>query len=144
MTTFQRYMLFQVPGWILTVLLLTALYSWWDLPLWAAVGLALLWLIKDLALYPFLRIGYETAATCGIERLVGAEAVVKQPLDPEGYVRVHGELWRARLTAAQGPLPVGSRVRVEAAEGMTLIVSPRDRRPQTVADDQLSQSSPCF
>jgi membrane protein implicated in regulation of membrane protease activity len=50
----------------------------------------------------------------GVEALVGVEAVV----DPDGWVRVQGELWRAR-----GAAP-GDRVRVVAVDGLTLVVEP--------------------
>ena len=37
-----------------------------------------------------------TRPQTGQEELVGQHGVVRQPLDPDGYVLVHGELWRAR------------------------------------------------
>ncbi len=46
----------------------------------------------------------------GVEGLRGEIGVVSQPLDPEGTVFVHGELWKA--VAAGGSVPAGTRVRV--------------------------------
>jgi membrane-bound serine protease (ClpP class) len=62
----------------------------------------------------------------GWEELVGAVAEVRQPLDPLGQVFVDGALWRARLPEAVHvqPIAIGSRVRVESVEGLTLEVSP--------------------
>jgi membrane-bound serine protease (ClpP class) len=57
--------------------------------------------------------------------LVGRVASVERPLDPEGFVLVEGELWRAR---ARGGAPVergGSNVRVVGASGCVLEVEPR-------------------
>jgi membrane protein implicated in regulation of membrane protease activity len=122
MTTFQRYMLFQVPGMLIDIAVLAALMEWWDLPLWAAIGIFALLVLKDLALYPFLRVGYETREKSGIERLLGERGVVKERLDPEGYVLVHGELWKARLAHAGHPLDPGARVRIAAFEDMSLLV----------------------
>jgi membrane-bound serine protease (ClpP class) len=49
--------------------------------------------------------------------------VVRQALDPEGTVFVHGELWHARTTGE--PIPVGAPVRVAGlADGLTLEVEP--------------------
>jgi membrane protein implicated in regulation of membrane protease activity len=121
MTTFQRYMLFQVPGWLIDVAVLAALIEWWALPLWAALGIFALLVVKDFVLYPFLRVGYETKEKSGIERLIGERGVVKQRLDPEGYVLVQGELWKARSTTTQ-PLEPGTRVLIAASEGMLLQV----------------------
>jgi membrane-bound serine protease (ClpP class) len=52
-----------------------------------------------------------TTPQTGVEELVGDIGVVRQDLDPTGYVFVHGELWRAH--AANGPVAAGRRVRVE-------------------------------
>jgi membrane protein implicated in regulation of membrane protease activity len=51
----------------------------------------------------------------GVEALVGREAEVVN----ERQVRVAGELWSAR---SREPLVPGERVRVEAVEGLTLLV----------------------
>ncbi len=47
----------------------------------------------------------------GREELVGEAGVVREALTPEGFVFVHGELWRAR--ASGGPIPAGAPVVVE-------------------------------
>jgi membrane-bound serine protease (ClpP class) len=59
----------------------------------------------------------------GWEELVGAEAVVREPLDPVGQVFVQGALWRARPPAEQEPIELGDRVVVESVDGLTLNVS---------------------
>ena len=60
-------------------------------------------------------------ATTGAEGLVGAVGVAVTPLDPEGQVRVEGELWRA---VSNGGAERGERVLVEGlGDGLTLIVS---------------------
>ncbi len=58
----------------------------------------------------------------GKEALLGATAVVRRPLDPEGMVFVEGELWRARSLA--GTIPAGRTVRVVGLEGLVLLVEP--------------------
>jgi membrane-bound serine protease (ClpP class) len=61
--------------------------------------------------------------TTGQEELIGQVGVVRQALDPEGLVFVHGELWRAR-TDGEAIAP-GSEVRVEGLDdGLTLTVAP--------------------
>jgi membrane-bound serine protease (ClpP class) len=63
--------------------------------------------------------------------LVGAEAVVRVPLTPEGQVYTQGALWRARLSESSPVSEVGrsERVRVEAVDGLTLIVQPESKEP---------------
>ena len=59
----------------------------------------------------------------GQEELIGQIGVVREPLDPEGLVFVHGELWRARTSG--DALPPGQSVRVEGLDdALTLKVSP--------------------
>jgi membrane-bound serine protease (ClpP class) len=61
----------------------------------------------------------------GVERLVGAEGVVIETLEPRGQVRVHAEVWTATLaTAATQLVPVGATVRVLAIRGLSLVVEP--------------------
>jgi membrane-bound serine protease (ClpP class) len=63
------------------------------------------------------------AVVTGEDELVGQIGVVRQALDPEGYVFVHGELWRARTNGDS--LPPGESVRVEGLDdGLTLRVAP--------------------
>jgi membrane-bound serine protease (ClpP class) len=58
----------------------------------------------------------------GSEALVGETAVVTTALDPIGYVRVEGELWRAR---SERPVTERERVVIQAVEpDLTLMVRP--------------------
>jgi membrane-bound serine protease (ClpP class) len=66
----------------------------------------------------------------GWEELVGRVGVVRQPLAPLGQVWLEGGLWAARLIDGDGDAgseaAIGSRVRVESVEGLTLQVRPLD------------------
>jgi len=66
----------------------------------------------------------------GPQAMVGATAVIRSPLSPTGQVEIRGELWQARFVTAT-TLPVGSKVRVRAVEGLTLLV---DHAPQDPAN----------
>ncbi|MCP4666234.1 MAG: nodulation protein NfeD [Deltaproteobacteria bacterium] len=55
----------------------------------------------------------------GAEGLVGEKGVVKEEIDPEGLVFVHGEYWNARAAERLEP---GDRVEVEAMDGLVLSV----------------------
>jgi len=55
----------------------------------------------------------------GREGLVGEEGVAETAIDPGGRVFVRGEYWDA---TSDGPISAGSRVSVEAVEGMRLKV----------------------
>jgi membrane-bound serine protease (ClpP class) len=66
----------------------------------------------------------------GKEALLGARAVVRRTLDPEGMVFVEGELWRARSLA--GTIPAGRTVRVVGVEGLVLLVEPASEEEPAV------------
>jgi membrane-bound serine protease (ClpP class) len=55
----------------------------------------------------------------GTEGMIGEVGVARTPLQPDGKVFVHGELWNA---TASGDIPAGSRVRVRAVEGLRVLV----------------------
>ncbi len=66
----------------------------------------------------------EQPVRTGAEELVGAVGEARGTLDPEGQVWVGGTYWSARLADRGGSARLGDRVRVEAVEGLTLVVSP--------------------
>lgn len=122
----KKYLLIQIPGWILVAVGLTVLRQWIDLPLWAAVGVFLVWVVKDLILFPFLRPAYESNGKSAVERLIGVQGIAEERLAPSGYIRVGGELWRAEALETDKPIRRGSRVRVRAVRGLTLLIEPEE------------------
>jgi membrane protein implicated in regulation of membrane protease activity len=115
-----RYLLGQVPGWIMVTALLSALHWLADLPAWIVpAGLALA-MAKDLAMYRVMRPTLDPPPA----RLLGARGRAVERLAPRGYVRVDGELWRAE--AATGAIEAGAPVVVREADGLTLRVEPAD------------------
>jgi membrane-bound serine protease (ClpP class) len=86
---------------------------------WGAVaGLAALALF-GLEVFYFYRRMRGVKVVTGAENLVGALGKTVEPLDPEGHIRVQGELWQARASEA---LPAGTKVRVVALDELTLEV----------------------
>ena len=120
-SAFWRYTVFQIPSWILV-----AIGGWWihrsfEVPAWLAPCALIAWVIKDYALYPFLRFAYETDERPQIERLIGTCGTTVGSLEPRGYVRVRGELWRAQ-TRLTDTIAEGEAVEVISVDGMSLIV----------------------
>jgi membrane-bound serine protease (ClpP class) len=62
--------------------------------------------------------------TTGVEGLIGETAEVIARCDPEGRVRIRGEIWNARSAIALEP---GDRARIAAVDGLTLVLEPADR-----------------
>lgn len=66
-------------------------------------------------------------ARTGVDAQVGRHAtVVADVTDRAGRVKLHGEVWTARLARAGVVLPVGSTVTVVRIEGATAIVIPQE------------------
>lgn len=95
---------------------------------WAGPGLITLGVLSLAAAYlvgeKVLAAHRDEPVRAGYEELVGARAEARTSLDPEGQVWIEGALWRARLAGDGGPLRPGDRVRVEAVDGLTLVVQP--------------------
>jgi len=120
---FFRYLAFEAPSWVLLAAVLGVLMAVWDLSLGLAALVLGLWILKDLALFPILRIAYEPAGgSGGTESLIGAVGIVSADLDPEGWIQIGPERWRARVSRESAPLPAGTQVRVTAVEGLLLRV----------------------
>lgn len=62
-------------------------------------------------------------ALMGTQAMVGASAVARSALDPEGFVFIRGERWKA--IAEDAPIPIGEAVRVMSVRGLTLTVRRR-------------------
>lgn len=58
--------------------------------------------------------------TTGDKGMVGEVAVARSALKPEGYVFVHGEIWKAE---ADEPIEEGEKVIVKQVEHLTLKVT---------------------
>lgn len=95
--------LFFIPDpWRVVILLIAAFIEVFEVFLW----------IKFLRRY---------RVTTGAEGMVGERAEAIDPLDPDGKVRLRGEIWNARSSA---PVEAGADVRIAAVDGLTLEVDP--------------------
>ncbi len=61
----------------------------------------------------------------GTEEMVGSEAEARTSIDPDGRVWLGGTIWSARLAEGATPIGLGDKVRVEAVDGLTLVVRPQ-------------------
>jgi len=122
---FWAYVLLQIPDIVLAGLILWLLRQWVGLPTGWAIGLFVIWVVKDLAMYPFLRKAFAPTST-GPERLIGTRAIVRTPLAPAGLVRLGGELWNAEALNPHEHPALGTAVIVRAIRGLTLLVEPEE------------------
>ena len=120
--TVVRYVALQAPGWALA-----AVVAWWlaaraGFAVWlAALGFAL-FVLKDFALYPWVRDAYAANDPDAAAPLIGRTGLARERLAPTGYVRIGAELWRAELAPGRSPIEAGASVVVREVRGLTLIV----------------------
>lgn len=116
------YILLQLPALFIIASIMIFLYHWSNLAgwiVWAVIGV---WLTKDIVLFPFVWPAFDFKRRRGANEIIGEHGWTVDRLNPSGYVRMRGELWKAEL--ANHSLPVGrnSPIKVINLRGLTLIV----------------------
>jgi membrane protein implicated in regulation of membrane protease activity len=120
--TFVRYLALEAPGWVLAAWILWLLTDREVLSPWLAALGWVLFVIKDFALYPWLRDAYAAGNPDASAALVGRTGEARERLAPSGYVRIGAELWRAELAPGSAAVESGGLVRVREVRGLTLVV----------------------
>jgi len=117
-----KYFILQLPGQVAFVLIMLLFRQWVEFPAHLMWGLIACWVGKDVFLFAFLWRFYDPNYYPDRFRMVGRKGFALTRLDPDGYVRVRGERWRADATEGQAPIGKGQTIRVEAINGLKLKV----------------------
>ena len=117
-----KYTVLHVAELVVVVLALVLARNYLAVPTWLMITVPAVWLLKDLALFPMVWRAYAVGDNRPVKDLMGLEATVIAGLDPVGYVRVRGELWRAEIRDPRFPTKRGDTAIVVDIKGMTLIV----------------------
>jgi membrane protein implicated in regulation of membrane protease activity len=86
------------------------------------LGIVVLAIVKDLVLFPLVWRSYAGGNPDDPSSMIGRRGIVIGRLDPEGYVRVRGELWRAETVGNDRPVEKGRSVAVVDVSGLKLYV----------------------
>lgn len=119
-----KYALLQIPDLALLISVLIIIQRWIDLPSWLIWGLILLWVAKDVILFPFLWRAYDSNRSGEKRLMIGKQGIVEEQLSPSGYVRIHGELWQAEVKGKRTSIDKGEIIRVKDINGLKLLVQP--------------------
>jgi membrane protein implicated in regulation of membrane protease activity len=117
-----KYAAIQLAQLVVLVGVLMLIWYFTGVPTWILITVIALWILKDIALFPKVWKAYAVDDNSPTRQLIGLEATVIYGLDPVGFVRVQGELWKAELRNPRHPAKKGDRTRVVDVKGMTLIV----------------------
>ncbi len=116
-----RYTLFQIPEIFLLMVVLYGLHRWFSVPGWILVTVLGVWIIKDIILFFFIWRAYEIPISGQDPRLEGVVGVAIEALNPQGYVEINGELWKAQSKNKEF-IPAQETVTVVDHKGLLLIV----------------------
>ena len=119
-----RYARYQIPDVAIFVLILFVLHQWVGLTLWLFIGVAGFWMLKYVFVFSFVWRAYDKPSPGDVTSLIGTQGIAEERLDPSGYIRVHGELWRAEVIRKTVTIEKGQTVLIERADGLTLRVKP--------------------
>jgi membrane-bound serine protease (ClpP class) len=120
MGSVRTYVLLELGELLGIILLIIVIAQFVRIPLWLAIAIPAGKFLKFLLVYPSVRrTGRQPVAT-GLESLLRKRGLVVDPLDPEGYVKIGGELWRARTIST--PIAPGKEVEVCGLDRTRLLV----------------------
>lgn len=122
-----KWILFDaVMGGILKQAALVAIVFWGlpqlghSLPLWAVILIGLALAVQSGFSYVIAVSVQKRKPVTGPQMMIGKPCVTTTALDPEGYVRLDGELWQA--VSVDGVVEAGTTVLVVAVKGIVLTV----------------------
>lgn len=96
-----------------------------SIPLAGLIALMVGWAAVSVLTYRMGSRALRRRPMAGIEAIIGSKGKVVSPLAPEGLIKIHAELWRAKSTGSR--IDVGEEVIVLEREGSRLIVTPGQR-----------------
>jgi membrane-bound serine protease (ClpP class) len=104
---------------VLLLLAIVAAILWLPAP-WGIVAVAVAAVVELAESLALIWWSKRRRAQVGSEALVGRWAIAVSPLQPDGQVRIDGELWQARCEEGAD---VGDPVHILGLEGLTLLVA---------------------
>ena len=117
-----RYGLLMIPGTIGLVLILIVVHQWVAIPVWLGLIIVLLWIAKDVLIFPFVWRAYDWNPSDVSGKMIGERGLAKERLAPTGYIQIKGELWRAENIGKGPSIEKGEWVRVQKMTGLKLFV----------------------
>ena len=122
-----NYTIYAIIGTLLEQGALVIIVRWWlpqfdiHISWWVTGILMFLLLMYSFYTYHMGRRALLQKSPVYPDTIIGSEGVVATPLDPTGYVKVKGELWKA---TSESDLEIGDRVVVTKIDGIRLVVEP--------------------
>ena len=90
------------------------------LPFSVLVGIMVAWAAFSVSLFVFTTQTLKKQVPVGLPSMIGTSGKAASSLEPEGMVRIKGELWVA--TSAGGDIAAGENIEVVGEDGLKLVV----------------------
>jgi len=119
-----RYIILQLPVLILLIVLYIVSKNYESVPSLLILIFLLLWLAKDIILYPFVWKAYIPRDIKESVSMLGKKGRALTNIDPTGSVEVRGEIWNARAVQESNSIREHETIRVVEVQGLTLMVEP--------------------
>jgi len=117
-----KYFLLQVPSFIVLAVILWWARQWFKVPEYLIWITLLVWVTKDVFLFPFLWRYYDSKQIPDRFEMVGRRGTALEDLNPDGYVQINGERWKAVNLDPGMPAHKGDKVYVKSISGLKLAV----------------------
>jgi membrane protein implicated in regulation of membrane protease activity len=117
--TIKRYIFFQIPELLLTIVAAYIVKYFIDYPAWIAYTIIAGSILKDFILYHFIWPSYIPHKKDDISKMTGKECIAVEDFSEWGKVRFQGELWRAH---SKSPVKKGDRLIIQKIKGLNLFV----------------------
>jgi membrane protein implicated in regulation of membrane protease activity len=117
----KRYVLFQIPELIITLLILLIVRHFFDLSFWIILLILSASILKDIIMFPFVWKSYLVQDPQDHANIKGQICIATEDFEGQGMVRLNGELWKAR---SSNPVQKDDRLIVKKIDGLQLFVGP--------------------
>jgi len=112
-----RYILIQLPGLLFLIFILLLIHRWVKFPVWIIWMVGFISTVIDVVLFFFTWSAYDWESK---DTLIGETGEAINLIDRKGYIRIHGEQWKAERIDKGPPIEKGEKVIVQGREGLTL------------------------
>ena len=117
-----KYSLVTLLDNVLLIFILILAHNWISIPTWLFWTVIALSLSKDIILFPYVWSAFDSKAPSKMRTIIGQRGTAIEPLAPEGYIRLQGELWKAETVSGCPAIGKGETVKVESAQGLKVFV----------------------
>jgi membrane protein implicated in regulation of membrane protease activity len=120
--TVIRYILLQIPSFLLLTIILLFVRKPFNLPFWLVLLVLFLWISKDIVMFFFVWRAYFPSGGGDPTKMIGKNGIATEKLNHGGYIQIEGELWYAELNHKNKTVDKGDQIVVRESHGLTLFV----------------------